>query len=111
MAVQTSVAIDGRKFKAANNRDRNFTRAKMEWRMAQIGESVARYLQQLDSAADVTRCQCYRHDIFCTTKTLSRHQQAVAQGRDLVEPGSGKMNVSLNCSCHGSWPAVGRIAL
>jgi hypothetical protein len=35
----------------------------------------------------------------------------VAQGRDLVEPGSGKMNVSLNCSCHGSWPAVGRIAV
>jgi hypothetical protein len=44
-------------------------------------------------------------------ETLSRHQRAVAQGRDLVEPGSGKMNVSLNCSCHGSWPAVGRIAL
>jgi hypothetical protein len=33
-----------------NNRDRNFTRAKMERRMAQIEESVARYLQQLDSA-------------------------------------------------------------
>jgi hypothetical protein len=44
------VAIDGSKFKAVNNRDRNFTRAKMERRMAQIEESVARYLQQLDSA-------------------------------------------------------------
>ena len=47
---QASVAIDGSKFKAVNNRDRNFTRAKMERRMAQIEESVARYLQQLDSA-------------------------------------------------------------
>ncbi len=33
-----------------NNRDRNFTAAKMKRRMAQIEESVARYLDQLDSA-------------------------------------------------------------
>src|SRR5215207_2244225 len=46
----TSVAIDGSKFKAVNNRDRNFTRAKIERRRAQIEESVARYLQQLDTA-------------------------------------------------------------
>jgi transposase len=45
-----SVAIDGSKFKAVNNRDRNFTAAKMKRRMAQIEESVARYLDQLDSA-------------------------------------------------------------
>ena len=42
--------IDGSKFKAVNNRDRNFTSAKMKRRMAQIEESVARYLHQLDSA-------------------------------------------------------------
>jgi transposase len=46
----SSVAIDGSKFKAVNNRDKNFTRAKMERRLAQIEESVARYLRQLDSA-------------------------------------------------------------
>src|ERR671932_2539025 len=46
----TSVAIDGSKFKAVNNRDLNFTRAKIERRRAQIEESVARYLQQLDTA-------------------------------------------------------------
>jgi transposase len=45
-----SVAIDGSKFKAVNNRDKNFTRAKMERRLAQIEESVARYLSQLDTA-------------------------------------------------------------
>lgn len=44
------MAIDGSKFKAVNNRDKNLTRAKMERRMAQIEESVARYLQQLDTA-------------------------------------------------------------
>jgi transposase len=47
---EASVAIDGSKFKAVNNRDRNFTRAKMDRRRAQIEESVARYLHQLDSA-------------------------------------------------------------
>jgi transposase len=48
--TDVSVVIDGSKFKAVNNRDRNFTRAKMERRLAQIEESVARYLRQLDSA-------------------------------------------------------------
>src|SRR5712692_8860691 len=48
--AETSIAIDGSKFKAVNNRDKNFTRAKMQRRMVQIEESVARYLHQLDSA-------------------------------------------------------------
>jgi transposase len=48
--ADASVAIDGAKFKAVNNRDRNFTRAKMKRRMEQVEESVARYLHQLDSA-------------------------------------------------------------
>ena len=48
--AEASVAIDGSKFKAVNNRDKNFTRAKMQRRMAQVEESVARYLHQLDSA-------------------------------------------------------------
>jgi transposase len=46
----TSVAVDGSKFKAVNNRDKNFTHAKMARRMAQIEESIDRYLHQLDSA-------------------------------------------------------------
>jgi len=50
LLTQASVAIDGSKFKAVNNRDKNFTRAKMDRRMAQIEESVVRYLQQLDTA-------------------------------------------------------------
>ena len=48
--AEAGVAIDGSKFKAVNNRDKNFTRAKMQRRMGQIEESVARYLHQLDSA-------------------------------------------------------------
>src|SRR5205823_1014210 len=50
LLTTTSVAIDGSKFKAVNNRDKNFTRAKVERRRAQLEESVARYLSQLDTA-------------------------------------------------------------
>jgi transposase len=50
LLTKASVAIDGSKFKAVNNRDKNFTRAKMERRLAQIEASVARYLSQLDTA-------------------------------------------------------------
>jgi hypothetical protein len=45
--AEAGVAIDGSKFKAVNNRDKNFTRAKMQPRVAQIEESVTRYLHQL----------------------------------------------------------------
>ncbi|MGH8148209.1 MAG: IS1182 family transposase [Rhodanobacteraceae bacterium] len=48
--AQALVAIDGSKFKAVNNRDKNYTRAKVQRRIEQIEESVARYLSELDSA-------------------------------------------------------------
>src|SRR5436190_171877 len=50
LLAMASVAIDGSKFKAVNNRDKNFTRAKVERRRAQLEQSVARYLSQLDTA-------------------------------------------------------------
>jgi transposase len=47
---QALVAIDGAKFKAVNNRDKNFTSAKMKRRMAAIEESIERYLSSMDTA-------------------------------------------------------------
>jgi len=44
------VAIDGSKFKAVNNRDKNFTPHKLKARMQQLEESIARYLNDLDRA-------------------------------------------------------------
>jgi transposase len=44
------VAIDGSKFKAVNNRDKNFTPAKVKRRMADIETSIERYLFKLDAA-------------------------------------------------------------
>jgi transposase len=43
-------AIDGATFKAANSRDRNFTRGKLKRRMEQITESIGRCLEALDVA-------------------------------------------------------------
>jgi transposase len=50
LLATSSVAIDGSKFKAVNNRDKNFTRNKVERRRTQLEESVSRYLAQLDTA-------------------------------------------------------------
>ena len=50
LLATASVAIDGSKFKAVNNRDKNFTKGEVERRRAQLEESVARYLAQLDTA-------------------------------------------------------------
>ena len=44
------VAIDGSKFKAVNNRDKNYTVAKVTGRMEQVDASIARYLRALDRA-------------------------------------------------------------
>ena len=44
------VAIDGSKFKAVNNRDKNFTPHKLKARVQQLEESIARYLADLDRA-------------------------------------------------------------
>ena len=48
--ADATVAIDGSKFKAVNNRDKNFTERKLQARMQQLDESVQRYLTELDRA-------------------------------------------------------------
>ncbi len=47
---EVMVAIDGSKFKAVNARDKNFTPAKLQHRLEQIEESVARYMAAMDTA-------------------------------------------------------------
>ena len=44
------VAANGSKFKAVNNRNRNFTQANLQRRMAKIEVSISRYLTDLDTA-------------------------------------------------------------
>lgn len=49
LLTEALVAIDGSKFKAVNNRDKNFTRSKMKRRIAEVEASIERYMDQLDS--------------------------------------------------------------
>jgi len=54
------VAIDGSKFKAVNNRDKNYTVAKVIGRSEQVEPSIARYLRALDRAPTATRAMSPR---------------------------------------------------
>ena len=47
---QAVVAIDGSKFKAVNNRDRNFTAVKIDRFQEQLVQSIQRYLDALETA-------------------------------------------------------------
>src|SRR5713226_6276056 len=64
------VAIDGSKFKAVNNRDKNFTDNKLKKRMAQLEESISRYLAELDRAD--------REPTLVTEGKVSRLKEKVA---------------------------------
>jgi len=83
------VAIDGSKFKAVNNRDRNFTRAKMKRRIAEADATIEHYLQQLaeadrqEPAEDKTRS--LEDKIASLKKEMSRLKKAEA--RMLKTPG------------------------
>jgi transposase len=46
----SGVAIDGSKFKAVNNRDKNFTNNKLQARIEQLEEGISRYMEELDRA-------------------------------------------------------------
>ena len=67
---EAMVAIDGSKFKAVNNRDKNFTANKLKKRMAQLEESISRYLAELDRAD--------REPTLVTEGRVSRLKEKVA---------------------------------
>ena len=99
------VAIDGSKFKALNNRDRNFTKAKMKRRLQQIDESIARYLMQMESldrqesalADDKSQRMSEKIEILKKEiAKLKKHEAAMLATPDqqlsLTDPDSRSMN-------------------
>jgi len=50
MFSDSAVTIDGSKFKAVNNRDRNFTNNKLQARIEQLEQGISRYMEELDRA-------------------------------------------------------------
>jgi transposase len=71
------VALDGSKFKAVNSQDRNFTRAKLAKRMAQVEASIAGYLKALD--------QTDRADDETTPAKAERLQEKIVALRERMQ--------------------------
>ena len=103
----TVVAIDGSKFKAVNNRDKNYTVAKVVKRMEQVDASIARYLAALDRAdreesdvaeAKTTRLKDKIAGLRRQMQDLQAMQQAVHEAPDqqvsLTDPDARSMATS-----------------
>ena len=97
------VAIDGSKFKAVNNRDRNFTRAKMKRRIAEVDATIERYLQQLaeadrqEPAEDKTqrledKITALKQEMARLKKVEARMLKAPGQQISLTDPDARSMN-------------------
>jgi hypothetical protein len=97
LLTQASVAIDGSKFKAG---------AKMERRMAQIEESVARYLEQLDTADRQEPSEALQTKTNRLKEKIATLKQADAasrasQGGDACHPGPADIADRSRCPLDG----------
>jgi len=105
--TQAVVAIDGSKFKAVNNRDKNFTLAKLGKRMEQVDASIARYLAALDRAdrdeSDVAEAKSVRlkekiaglrRQMQCLKEMEQTVQAAPDQQVSLTDPDARSMATS-----------------
>ena len=94
LLTTASVAIDGSKFKAVTNRDKNFTRAKVERRRAQLEESVARYLSQLDTADRQEPSEALAAKTTRLKEKLAKLEASPDQQVSLTDPDSRSMATS-----------------
>src|SRR3984893_13502627 len=80
-------AIDGSKFKTVNNRDKNYTVAKVTGRMEQVDASIARYLRALDRSdreeSDVAEDKSVR--LKEKIAGLRRQMQALKEMEQMVQ--------------------------
>lgn len=101
------VAVDGSKFKAVNNRDKNFTVAKVGKRLEQVEASIARYMTALDHAdrqeSDITEARSARltekiEGLRRQMQSLKAMEQQVAAAADnqvsLTDPDARSMATS-----------------
>lgn len=67
-----TVAIDGSKMTAVNNRDRNFTSGKVKLRVSHLEQSAARYLEEMDRTDRQERSEAKLRKIERLKEKLSR---------------------------------------
>ena len=92
------VAIDGSKFKAVNNRDRNFTPAKVKLRISHLGQSVARYLEEMNRADRQEQTEVTLHKVARLQDKLERVRGEVQRlegiARQLDEAPDGQISLT-----------------
>jgi len=71
------VAVDGSKFKAVNNRDKNYTQAKLKRRLDDIDKNINRYLEQIASAD--------RQDNLATKGKTERLETKIAKLKEEIK--------------------------
>ena len=76
------IAIDGSKFKAVNNRNKNYSRAKIKLRLKQIDESIRRYLKQI-ATADRQESEASKDKSQRLKDKIKKLKQEVKQLNDL----------------------------
>ncbi len=89
LLTQASVAIDGSKFKAVNNRDKNFTRAKMDRRMQQPSEALKTKTSRLKEKIAKLKEQMQRLEVLKVQMLATPDQQI-----SLTDPDSRSMATS-----------------
>jgi hypothetical protein len=98
--AEAVVAIDGSKFKAVNNRDRNFTSAKLQRRMEEIESSIERYLVEMDTAdrQEPAVAQAKKERLQDKITTLKARMKEL-EGKRPAAPSVGLARARQHC-CH-----------
>lgn len=85
-----SVAIDGSKFKAVNNRDRNFTASKIKIRINHLEDSAARYLEEMaradrqeQSDIQVTKIERLKEKLDRVRQEVQRLEKIAGELKDM----------------------------
>ena len=90
--AESLIAIDGSRFKAVNNRDRNFTKAKVKRRIDAINKSLDRYFDQLVSfdrqEQDIPRAKT--EHIHKQIDSLKRQMNEVKAIEAMIDSAPGK---------------------
>lgn len=93
---QRLIAVDGSKFKACNNRDKNFTHAKLKRRIEEIEKSIERYFARLDRV-DETESTSSQQSETLESKIASLKKEVVRlkalEGELLAHPDSRSMRL------------------
>src|SRR3981081_456026 len=107
--TEAVVAVDGSKFKAVNNRDKNFTPNKIQRRMEQIEASIGRYMAAMDAAdrqeGEVAQAKSARlKDKIASLKQQMRQFRELQQA---VQAAPGQQ-ISLTDPDARSWPRAAK---